>query len=133
MSRTFSMVSSTPYCCLKVAPPLAAVGEAFADHRVRFHAIEDVEQIVGIAAHQRAGECDQPLCRPSQYAKAIALRRVAGQLVQLIGNGEIEPPRHIAAHKLDRRHALNALAIRLPQSRIPRRSALRQSQRSPRA
>ena len=114
---------------LKVAPSLAAVGEAFACHRVRFHTVEDVEEIVGVAAHQRAGERDQLAGCASQHSEAIALCRVASQLVQFVRDGEVEPAPHIAAHELDRRHALNAIPIRLPQSGVPRRSALRQSQR----
>jgi hypothetical protein len=32
-----------------------SIGETYRSHRVRLHAIEDVEEIVGVAAHQRDG------------------------------------------------------------------------------
>ncbi len=60
---------------LEVAPPLAAVGEAFTGHRVRFHAIEDVEEIVGVAAHQRARQRDQLAGCAFQHAQAVAPAR----------------------------------------------------------
>ena len=107
---------------------MAAVGKSFADHGVRFHAIKDVEEIVRIAAHQSAGESDQPLCRSSKHAETVTLCRVAGQLVQLIGDGKVEPSAHVPTDKLDWRHALNTLAVGLPECRIAHRSPLWQSQ-----
>ena len=76
---------------LKIPPALSSVSEALAHHRARLHAVEDVEQVVRVAAHQRAGKRDQSLRGASEDAEAVALRRVAGQLVQFVGNGEVEP------------------------------------------
>ena len=94
---------------------MPSVGEALAHHRVRLHPVEDVEQVVRVAAHQRSGERDQSLRRASEHAKSVALRRVAGQLVQFVGDGEVEPPAHVAPDILDWRHALNARPVSLPQ------------------
>ena len=117
---------------LKIPPSLPAVGEALADHHVRLHAVEDVEKVVRIAAHQSSGERDQPLRGAAEDAEAIALRRVAGQLVQFVGNGEIEPAAHIAADVFDRRHTLNAVPVRLPERREARRATTAGKPASPR-
>jgi hypothetical protein len=74
------------------------------------------------------GESDQPLGCAPQYTQAVALRRIAGQLVQLIRDGKVEPSPHVPANVLNRRHALNAVAIRLPECGIVGCSAMRQSQ-----
>jgi hypothetical protein len=98
---------------LEVSAALPSVGEALAHHRMRFHAVEDVEQ--ASSAHQRSGERDQSLRCASEHAKPVALRRVAGQLVKFVGNGKVEPPAHVTPYVLDWRHALNARPISLPQ------------------
>jgi hypothetical protein len=90
-----------PILLLEITPPLAAIRKAFGDHRAGFHAKEDVEQVVGIAAHQRAGEGDQPLRGASQDAKAVALSGVARKLVKFIRNREVEPSPHVAADEFD--------------------------------
>ena len=64
-----------------------------------------------------------------KHAETVTLCRVAGQLVQLIRDGKVEPSAHIPANVLDRRHTLNAFAVRLPECRIARRAVMRQSQR----
>ena len=69
-----------------------------------------------VAAHEGSRERNQSLRGAAENAKPVALRRIAGQLVQLIGDGEVEPALHVAADVLDRRHALNLPAIRLPKS-----------------
>jgi hypothetical protein len=65
----------------------------------------------------------------SQHSQAIALGGVAGQLVQFIRDGEVEPTAHIPADELNRRHTLNAVAIRLPKCRVALCAAMRQSKR----
>jgi hypothetical protein len=100
---------------------LSAVGKALAHHRARLHAVENVEEVVRIAAHQRACKRDQALRGASEDAEAVALGRVAGQLVQFVGNREVEPASHIATDIFDRRHTLNPVAVRLPESRESRR------------
>ncbi len=100
---------------LEVSAALSSIGEAFAHHCVRLHSVEDVKEVVRVAAHQRSCERDQSLRRASEHAKSVSLRRVAGQLVQFIGDGEIKPPAHVAPDILDWRHALNARPVSLPQ------------------
>lgn len=83
-----------------------------------------VEQ-VRVAAHQRSRESDESPAGPRQNAKSIALRRVPGQLVQFVRDGQVEPAFHGAANELDRRHALDLRPARLPHRREQRRSVLR--------
>src|SRR6266702_1181262 len=100
---------------LEVSPALPSVREALAHHRARLHAVEDVEKVVRVAAHQGSRERDQSLRRAAENAKTIALRCIAGQLMQLVGDREIEPSAHIASDELDGSHALEARPIGLPQ------------------
>src|SRR3954447_21576417 len=72
---------------LEVSPALTTIGETLTHHGTRFHAPEDVEKVVRIAAHERSGESDQLLCSPSEHAQGIALSRITGKLVQLVRDG----------------------------------------------
>ena len=44
--------------------------------------------------------------------------------MNLIGNGVVEPLRHVSAHEVRRRHALDLVAVRLPERRVVSRAAL---------
>ena len=61
---------------LEIAASFPTVREAFRDHILRLHAKEHVEQVIGVAAHQRSGQCDQPAARPRQYSKSVTLGSV---------------------------------------------------------
>jgi hypothetical protein len=43
------------------------------------------------------------------------LRRIPGQLVNLIANRVVQPPRHVASDEFDGRHAANFVRISLPE------------------
>ena len=87
--------------------PGAAPLEALANHLRGIDAIEHVVKVVGVAAHHRAGEGDDLLRDARQHRQAVALSGVAGQLMNLVGDGEVEPVQHVAAHEIHGRHALD--------------------------
>src|SRR4051812_40968337 len=95
---------------------------------MRFHTPEHVEKVIAVTAHKSSGERDQPLCGAAEDSQGIALRRVAGQLVQFIGNGKIKPALHKAADVFDWCHALNAAPVRLPEGRKACSATTRASQ-----
>ncbi len=117
-----------PILLLKVPPSLPSIGEALAHHRARLHPVEDVEEIVGVSAHQRSGQSNQLLGGSSQHAEAISLRGVSRKLMEFVSDGKVKPACHIAADVFDRRHALDAAPVRLPNRRESRRPLLRRGE-----
>jgi hypothetical protein len=85
----------------EVPAPLPVVGETLPHHRVQLHPVEDVKEVIRVAAHQGSGQHDQSLRCASQHAKPVALRSVAGRLVQFVGNSKVEPSAHVPPDVLD--------------------------------
>jgi hypothetical protein len=90
------------------------VVEAFFPHHPGVEPIEDVEQLIRIAAEKRAGQDDGARASRSHRAQSIALSRLALQFMNFVGDTVIEESVEVSPDELDRRHPLNLLVIRLP-------------------
>jgi hypothetical protein len=85
----------------EIPAPLLAVGETLPHHRVQLYPVEDIKEVIRVAAHQGSGQRDQSLRCASQHAKPVALRSVAGRLVQFVGNSKVELSAHVPPDVLD--------------------------------
>ena len=70
-----------------------APGEAVPHHSFGIDPEQGVVEVVGIAAEKSAGQSGDSLCDSCQHAQSVALCRVAGELVHLVGDGVVEPLR----------------------------------------
>src|SRR5229473_6753995 len=100
------------------APPRGTPFVAMLLHPSGFEPEQGVEQIVRVSPKKRSSQAHNPVCTRGQGAQSIALSGVAGQLVNLVANGVIEPSRHIAPDEFNRCHAANLVGIGLPQRTV---------------
>src|ERR1035437_8333563 len=75
-------------------------------HLWAIEALQHPKDVVSITSGHRAGKPDNPLRNASENSQAVALGGVAGELVQLVRDGIVEESLHVAAHVIERRHAL---------------------------
>ena len=97
-----------------------AIFESFRDHLRWFHTVENVEDLVGVAAEQRPRQHDSALRASRQRPKSIPLGRIPFQFVHLICDGVIEEVRHVAANEIDGGKASGLGSVRLPQGAVQR-------------
>jgi hypothetical protein len=114
-----------PVSRLEIAFALTACLESFFDHPPRFHAEENVEEIVGVPAHHCSCGADELPPAAPQHIEVVALRRVIRKLMQFVGDRVVEESLHVAADILERRHALDLVAVRFPECRVHLGAALR--------
>jgi hypothetical protein len=76
-----------------------------------------MKKVIGVAAHQRAGQPDQPARTAVEHTKVVALGGLLRQLMQFVSDRIVPPAVHVPADVRERRHALDLRAICLPERR----------------
>ena len=89
-------------------------------HPRGFQPEQGVEQVVGISAKQRSRQPHNAVGTGGQSAQGIALRRVAGQLMDFVADRVIKPARHVTPDELNGRHAPDLVGIGLPECAMDR-------------
>ncbi|HTY84986.1 MAG TPA: hypothetical protein VMB19_12250 [Silvibacterium sp.] len=112
---TFVMVSRTPKSCMNplrpVGPqsyPCSFILAASSRNKVLNKSSAYPPRSVPVRLTIRSVD-------EESVSQSIALRRVAGQLMNLIAHRVVKPSRHVASDKLDGRHAADFVRIALPE------------------
>jgi hypothetical protein len=93
----------------------AQIGKAIVELLRGIHAVEDVVEVVRIASHHGSSETDQLLRDTPEHRQTIALGGVAGQLMELVGDGVVEEIMHVPSDVFEGRYALDLALVGLPE------------------